>query len=211
MIPNKSVVGTRSTVSDTLTVLSEERKMMRQLFLVLAKLVGLLQLYSALSTCVQFGSMLTIFGPSDVPKAQDYLPSLIPVAISVAMTLGLAWLLLARTEWLADRLKIQDAGQIAGLDKQPIFLVGVKLIGLYMTVYAVLLLGAVFAQYQEWIGHNSSRYIWYKVFPGALQLLLGLLLALNAEKVVEIMTKKKKLTEQPTPPYSENHDGSSKS
>lgn len=54
--------------------------------------------------------------------------------LSIALSLGMAWLLLARTEWLADKLKIRDEGGVEGVEKYPLMLIGVKLIGLYVAI-----------------------------------------------------------------------------
>jgi hypothetical protein len=184
---------------------------MRRLFLVLAKLVGLLQLYWALAGFIQIGPIFTMLhAPSGPIQVEQILTNLIGIVLYFALSLGMAWLLLARTEWLADRLKVQDEGGVDGLDKHPMLLVGVKLIGVYVTVLAIPSLArALLNSWQILAGQIGLR-VWHGIIPSALQLGIGLFLALKSDKVVEIITKKEETTKQPTPPNSENCGGSSR-
>jgi hypothetical protein len=113
------------------------------------------------------------------------------------LSLGMAWLLLARTEWLADKLKIQDEARIENLDKHPILLVGVKLIGVYVAVRAIPSLARAMLDARHiWEGQVGLQ-LWNKIIPAALQLGLGLFLALRSEKVVDIITNRKQPAEPP--------------
>ena len=169
---------------------------MKRLFLVLAKLVGLFQVYWALVNFMQIGFTLSMIGRSESTHFGQIVASLAGIVTYFVLSLGMAWLLLARTEWLADKLKIQDEAEIEGLDKRHILLVGVKLIGVYVTVYAIPSLARELLVSQRlWEGQIGLQ-VWSKIIPAALQLGLGLYLALKSETVVEIMTKKKNLAEQ---------------
>lgn len=168
---------------------------MRKLFLVLAKLVGLLQVYWALVNFMQIGFTLSMIGRSESTHTGQIVVSLIGIGAYFILSLGMAWLLLARTEWLADRVRIQDETDIQGLDKHPVLLAGVKLIGVYVTVYAIpSLVHALLDSQRLWEGQIGLQ-VWNKIIPAALQLGLGLFLALRSEKVVEVITKNKEPAE----------------
>jgi hypothetical protein len=173
---------------------------MRRLFIVLAKLVGLLQLYWALVNFMQIGFTLSMVGRSESTQFGQILVSVIGLGAYFLLSLGMAWLLLARTEWLAGRLRILDDAEIEGLDKHPVLLVGVKLIGVYVTVYAIPSLARALLDAQRlWQGQIGLQ-VWNRIIPAALQVALGLFLALRSEKVVEVMTKKQERAEPSAAP-----------
>lgn len=170
---------------------------MRRLFLVLAKLVGLLQLYWALVGFMQMATIFAVFARGESSQVNQVLISLIGVVVYFALSLGMAWLLLARTEWLADKLRIQDDGQAEELGKHPVLLVGIKLIGIYVTVHAIPSFVRVLLESRQiWEG-QVDWYMWNKIVPTALELGLGLFLALKSDIVVDIITGKKELTQPP--------------
>lgn len=178
-------------------VICQERIEMKRLFLVLAKLVGLLQLYWALIIFMQIGFTLRIVGRSESTHVGQILVSLIGIGMYFALSIGMAWILLARTEWLADKLKLHDDGKVEGLDKHPVLLVGVKLIGVYVTVYAIPSLAKALLASRPILEDQAGRQLWNRIVPAALQLGLGLLLAMKSEKVVELMAKRDDGAEQP--------------
>lgn len=168
-----------------------ERKKMRRLFLVLAKLLGLLQAYWALGWVgfVQIGVTISMVGRPESTSVGQIVLSLIGIGTYFLMSIGMAWLLLARTEWLADKLRIRDDANIEEFGSHPALAVGVKLIGVYVTVNAVsgLIRTLVDAQ-RLWEG-QVRLHAWNMIIPAALQLGLGIFLALKTEKVVGIITK----------------------
>jgi len=170
---------------------------MRRLFLVLAKLVGLLQAYWALVNFMQIGFTLSMVGRSESTHFGQMVVSLVGIGMYFVLSLGMAWLLLARTEWLADKLKVQDEAEIEGLDKHPVLLVGVKLIGVYVAVHAIPSLARSLLDARHLWEGQSGLHLWNKIIPAALQLGLGLFLALKSEKVVQLMARRENGAEQP--------------
>ena len=161
---------------------------MKRHFLVLAKLVGLLQVYWTLANFMQVGFTLSLLGQSSSPHHSQSVVSLIGIATYVVLSFGMAWLLLAQTEWLANILRIQDKIEPEGLCSQPVLLVGVQLIGVFVTVHAipslVRALMEVLRYHDEPIGWDT----WIKIVPTTLQLGLGLFLALGSRRVVAIVS-----------------------
>ena len=163
---------------------------MRSLFLVLAKLFGLLQLYYGL---IAFMQLVPVLFTMRTEFPVQIFGNLVGTAFFLAVSIGMAWLLLVRTEWLADKLKIRDETGIGGLDKEPILLVGVKLIGVYVTVHAIpALVGCVVEL--RWIWWSSSEWrVWSRIVSSVLELGLGVFLMLQSTKVVEMITERKRV------------------
>ena len=162
---------------------------MRPLFIVLAKLLGLIQAFWALTNVWQvvltFNTMMgshatDIFGPV---KAVAYM------LLYLALYLFVAWLLLMRTDWLADKLGIHGEGEWGALNEDAFLKTGVKLIGVYILVYAI----PAFIQTMLGYGMFSARRIgnpfWPKIIPATLQLLLGTLLAIRSERTLALIGK----------------------
>lgn len=176
---------------------------MRRLFLVLAKLFGLLQIYWALIYFVHLGTMMSMFVQGASFSVLQTVLNIAGITIYMTLSAGMAWLLIAKTDWLADKLKIgSETEQSADLREDVILRCGVKLIGLFIAVYAipavvkVLLRSGIFGIFDYGITDPAfSMRAWSfldEVSPPALQLALGLFLALKSTKVVEMMTKQSK-------------------
>jgi hypothetical protein len=167
---------------------------MRQLFLVFAKLLGLLQLYYGVIALVQTAPALFIM---QTEFHRQFIPSLVGMIFVFVVSLGMAWILLVQTEWLADKLKLQDATEITELKENSMLCVGVILIGVYVTVQAIpvlvgsmVRLGAMWTDPTPWFSRNT-------VISSVLQLGIGVFLMLQSTKVIEIITRRKD-TAQPT-------------
>jgi hypothetical protein len=164
---------------------------MRKLFLALAKLVGLLQLYSGVVTLVQVGGYIVTSGASVSVNAAF----LVEMVAFFAVAMAVAWVLLARTDWLADKLGIPDEPEITGLEREPLLFVGVTLIGLYVVIHAIpALAGEVVELGPKGVYQIEGR-LWSKIASSLVQLGLGLLLMLRPTKVIEMITQRKAETE----------------
>ena len=176
---------------------------MRRLFIVLAKLLGLLQIYWALVYFVQLGFWLGRLVRVPSPSLGQMVLEVVGIIVYTALSIGMAWLLIAKTDWLADKLKIDtETEESTDLKEDVILRCGVKFIGLFVAIYAVpaivraLLRSGIFGIFDHGITSPAfSMVIWDfldVVLAPALQLALGLFLALKSTKVVEMMTKRSK-------------------
>jgi hypothetical protein len=162
---------------------------MRQLFLVLAKLLGLFQLYWALTQFMQISFFITAFSSGvDNNQTGRIMLSFIGWMFYLVVTFGAAWLLLVRNEWLADKLRIQDDKKSEMLDHHSLLQVGVRLIGVYVIVIALpkFASGLVISHnlFGSQVGQNMSN----NIIPSALQLAFGIFLAFFSKKVVQIIS-----------------------
>lgn len=169
---------------------------MRRLFLVLAKLVGLLQVYWAFVNFMQIGFAISMMIRSEPTEVGQVLSGLIGVVLYFSLSLGMAWLLLARTDWIADKLKIRDEGESAVPPDDVILRTGVKLIGLYVTVYAIPGFAKAILESRLFIAWQVGIHFWTKILPAAIQLAIGLFFTFKSSKVLEWITRDKEMPEQ---------------
>lgn len=161
---------------------------MRRLFLVFAKLLGLLQIYSVIMTPVQ----IWLFFTMPAPDGSSLLINLIVASTCLVLAFGFAWLLLVRTEWLADKLGVQDATDVSDLERHPALSVGVQLLGIYFTVHVTPnLVRWILCCYNTW-ALGLMRDFWGEIIPDSVQLGLGVFLMLASDKVVAMIAKKKR-------------------
>ena len=167
---------------------------MKNLFSVLAKLLGLVQLYLALLTAMQLVVMLTMVSRSDSIPLRGILLGGAGLAIYLAVSLAIAWILIARTDWLAAKVGIQDDTPVEGLERLPALLVGICLIGIFVTVESLPRLARILIDLQRAWQYGPQHLIWGQMTPVLLQLFLGLVLALRPNAVVGWIARK------PAPP-----------
>lgn len=152
---------------------------MRPLFLVLAKLTGLLHLYWTLGGIVQ---MFVLFGTMGSIGSGKSASSLIPslgFAAYVALALGLTWILLAKTDWLADKLGIPADAPMERPSHAVLLRVGIQLIGAFAVVQALPALARALVSL-----HQTSRFVpWHSGVAPLVQLALGLFLAFRANTI----------------------------
>jgi hypothetical protein len=128
----------------------------------------------------------------------------------LALTFGVAWLLLFRSEWLADKLSVPDQETQTPLSADAILGVGTRLLGIFFVVQAtpelIGNLGRTISGVQQLMGVRDSMgagvmgrmvfpAIWANLVAPALKLALGLLLALKTNTVLNWMNRKKETTE----------------
>lgn len=119
---------------------------------------------------------------------------------TLVLTFGVAWLLLFRTDWLADKLAVPELDVQPSLSPESILHVGARLIGLYVVIQAgpalVGQLGYTISGIREIVGLSDSvevgfmermilGRIWSGLVAPGLKLALGLLLVLKTDSVLK--------------------------
>jgi hypothetical protein len=151
---------------------------MKKLFLVFAKLLGLVQLYATTVAALQMFAMVAMVlrGAINPFTAAVSLGGLV---LYTGVALAIAWVLLKRTEWLADLVGIRDDAPIEGLERVPALIVGIALIGVFVTVRALPnLVGTLIGLRDQW-AMAPLRLVAKQMVPHLVQLALGLFLALK--------------------------------
>ena len=165
---------------------------MKQLFFVFAKLLGLFQLYTALTSAMQWVSMLTMIARSEPAPFAGMLLGAAGVLIFLAVAFAAAWILIAKTDWLAAKVGIRDDAPVAGLAQVPALVVGISLIGIFVTVQSLPDVLRLLLTRNMW-GTGAPAFIWPQVLPAVLQVALGLFLALQPGRVAARVTREPRL------------------
>ena len=196
---------------------------MRNLFIVLAKLAGLLQLYwgisyvAALVTTFRQMSQMHLQGTSSAGGGPMNMSPIIGFSL---LTLGLAYLLMFHTNGLANILGIRDEHESNKLSTSQVLKTGVKLIGVYIAANAI---PEVFKSLSEWImtsrqyasgGVNDEMYTRMfriaiakgfvsTILPSLLELCIGVFAAVKTDIIIRYITKDKKAEQIAAPLSSE--------
>jgi len=170
---------------------------MRKLFIVVAKVFGLLQVYYGLAYVTSIIPFFAMFARTasntgvevtSTSFSGESLPfTLVGLLATLVLTFGVAWLLLFRTTWIADKLGIPEEQAEVVLANDSILLIGIILIGVYITAKAApALVSGCFrpSYYENWI--LSS------VLPPALRLLFGLFLSIRPRLVLSLLDRGEK-------------------
>ena len=165
---------------------------MKQLFSVFAKLLGLFQLYTALTSAMQWVSMLTMIARSEPAPFTGMLLGAAGVLIFLAVAFAAAWILIAKTGWLADKVGIRDDAPVAGLEQVPALGVGICLIGIFVTVQSLPEVVRLVMTRNMW-GNGAPAFIWPQLLPAVLKLALGLFLALQPGRTAALVTREHRL------------------
>jgi len=166
---------------------------MRRIFIVLAKLIGLLQIYwglTYLSSIALFIGQMARMESSEFGQLAIQMGGILGFAL---LAFGMAWVLLARTEWLADKLKIHADDELPALSDDVVLRAGIKLVGVYILANAIPGLIKAISEasaYGLWEGRLTA--IWTKIIPSVLQVALGLFLAIRTERILSLLAKGEK-------------------
>ena len=182
---------------------------MKNVFVVLAKLIGLFQLYWGISYIAALSLSLSHMKNSqfsaDVSQGGGGM-QVFPMLGFALLTFGLAYLLMFCTDWLARMLGIKENQDS---DKLPVNLLlpaGVKLIGVYLVALAI---PEIFKSLSEWIftvrQYSSStgddalyaqmfrtvaaQGFFSSIIPSLLKLALGIFVAVRTSTVIRLIAK----------------------
>ena len=165
---------------------------MRRLFITLAKLLGLYEAYRAVQYLTAIISMSGYFRhPIEGLDWKQVMPHLIGSAIFLGVIAALAWLLLCRTERLADFLAIpKDGDEKPELTRDDLFRVGIKLLGLSVLATAIPGVVRAFATAGSngvWSGNYSM--IWSQILPSMLSLVIAIMLTLRTSLIIDTLAR----------------------
>ena len=162
---------------------------MKPLFLVLAKLTGLLHLYWTVALGLQMAMMFSAIGGLGSPGTGAIAIAGLAVALYSILAIWIAWILLVRTDWLAGKLGIQDSADMAFPAPAALLLVGVQLIGIYAAVQAVPALVRALLAIRQIAAHATPLQVANNLLSPLILLILGLALAFRASRVVTLISR----------------------
>jgi hypothetical protein len=153
---------------------------MRALTIIGLKLIGLMTLFWMLVLLPQFfGSMLSGGGPrfgAGPPAA----------VVSIALSLAFAFLLLARTEWVADRLRVPAEPLQVSASPADLLRTGLIVFGVFAIVNALGEIAHI-AYAAAWSA-DARRYDWYnwgRLVATAIRLSLGWIVIAQSRRMAE--------------------------
>ena len=161
---------------------------MKKLFLVFAKLLGLFQLYTAVMGAMQLTAMVSMTRVEGTPITVVAL-GIAGLLLFVAVSLVIARILIIKTEWLAEKVGIRDEAPVEGLEHVPALVVGICLLGIFVTVQNIAPLTRALIQLQRMGSYGVRPVMWNQILPPALQLAAGLFLALRPGRVAALVTR----------------------
>lgn len=171
---------------------------MRSLFIVISKVWGLMQALAGVTYILMLFPMISLLGRNkELVDAEASLAttfhgehitlSVISLSAMVLVTFAFAWLLIFRADWLADKLKIPDAGAQTPPSVKVLLYAGVKLIGVFLVVQGIPLLAQTLSGLRY--GRMIDGYIWSVMTLPALRLVLGLGLVIKTQWVVKFVLR----------------------
>jgi hypothetical protein len=180
---------------------------MRRLFLVLAKLIGFIQLYWSFATLAQIGFSIEMLTSEGKPEIHSMIKwGLAGFGAYFLLTLGLALILLAKTDWLADKLGISDDTGTSIVSEATLLSAGMRLIGMYVAVMAAPALTKVFVETKgmahslgisstdlKGVALSISVSAWANIIRHGLELCLGVFLAFKADTIMPYITGKNEI------------------
>jgi hypothetical protein len=163
---------------------------MRNLFIVLAKVVGLLQIPTALN----YSNFLFIFVAETINtkaswqvRFKESYPDIIVSIVGISLVLSLAWVLLFRTTWITSRVGIPE-GEMHLPERNPLLYIGIKLLGLFVLVGAVPGFLSVLINSRVFNPDTTVSYFLNRIFPIVLKLVFGFLLIIKTTKIMELIS-----------------------
>ena len=115
---------------------------MRTLFIAVGKVFGLLQIYSGIAYITSMLPLIRVFNEPSSPTAttvrtfygSSFTLTVVSMICTLVLTFGVAWLLLFRAAWLADKLKVPDDEPKAPFEAEALLSVGIRLIGIFFVI-----------------------------------------------------------------------------
>ncbi len=182
---------------------------MRSLFIVVSKVYGLMQIYAGLTYIFAVIPMLGMLSThrateeSSSTVATTFHGNLISLssismATMVILTFGMAWILLFRADWLADKLSIPQSDSSAPPSVETLLIAGTKLIGLYIVVQGLPLLIQGMLEIRHFMHYRA--HMWSSVTLAIARIAIGAFLVLKTEPIVNFLTKGPRIHSQTSPP-----------
>jgi hypothetical protein len=167
------------------------KKSMRRLFIILAKLIGILQLYWAIVALAQIGTVIDLLmRHHDAIESDWHFATLMGTVSYLVLSLGAAWICLKKTDWLANQLGLSDvcaSGDVV-VKEGDLLRTGVKLIGVYILAYAIPAFVQTMFGYGIFSGGAIGAEFWTMIIPSALRLFLGAFLAIGSEHTIAFIS-----------------------
>jgi len=166
---------------------------MRTVFIVLARLLGLLQVYWGLAYLAPVGLRLGLPLPPGLTGTQAML-WLAVLLVYVLLAFGMAWVLLFHTVWLAEKLGIEADAPAPTFTQEIVLPVGLKLIGVYFLVDGIAGLVRTLMHVAidgPWHFRHAAVF-WTELLPTLLLIVMALVLAIRTRWILSLLARGEK-------------------
>ncbi len=172
---------------------------MRSLFIVVSKVYGLVQAYTGISYIFTLFPILHMLGQqAGVPDTETTMfttfhgeqitLTAISLGTMVVLTFGLAWLLIFKANWLADKMKIPPTDFSSIYPVKTLLYAGTKLIGLFIIVQGIPLLIQVLFQMRPRLVYGG--YVWSSIAASVIRIVIGIVLVLKTRSIMDFIIEK---------------------
>ena len=199
MLTNRSSRPGPAVRAQAAELIVSQEKYMRSLFIVISKVYGLVQAYTGISYIFMLIPMFRMLrqqaGAADTTSTmittfhgEPITLSIISYSSMIVLTFGLAWLLIFKADWLADKMKIPPTDFPTLYPVGSLIYAGTKLIGLYIIVQGTPLLIQVLYQMGPRLVYGG--YMWSSIVASAIRIVIGLILLLKTRIVMDLIIGK---------------------
>jgi hypothetical protein len=156
---------------------------MRNLFIVLAKVVGLLQI----ARCLVYVEAIIrhiyhVCRMSMFTNPIEGYENMLDVYLTTCLYLGFAWVLLYRTSWIADQLRFSEDETLLP-EPSPLLYMGVKLLGLFILVDTLPNFIYTVINTRGLSPDSVITFFWTRILSILLKLVFGLFLVMKTKTV----------------------------
>jgi hypothetical protein len=164
---------------------------MRNLFIVLAKVIGLLQIPTVLDYVYFLVTSISSIGTdhgNSLNQAGVTFLNLFAACLHMALVLGFVWVLLFRTTWIANQVDL-PCSEMNWPERNSFLYVGIKLLGIFVLVNTIPNFIHIVLNTKGFESGNILPYFWDRILPISLKLLIGLILVLKTTKIIEWISR----------------------
>jgi hypothetical protein len=197
-----------------MTLVRKEGMTMRTLFVAVSKVFGLLQVSTGLAYIASMIQLMSVLGhvssgagagvSLETSTGSNLAITVTSGAVMLSITLGVAWIMIFRAEWLASTMNIPQDDGLSSISGDVLLGVGVRILGLFVIVQSAPTflshVGQTISEIRTVAAANSAmgegNYqqtvwvgLWSGLAPSLLKLILGLLLALRTGKVLNRISR----------------------
>lgn len=163
---------------------------MRNLFVVLAKLLGVFQVYWALTYLASISLFIGQTVTNDLTAQGMIVTQAIYICGYAVICFCMAWILMFKTIWLADKLHVPKESDQLSLSTDRVLPTGIKLVGVYILAVSLPGLLKALGETASFSLYNGSlAMVWTKILPAVLKVAMGLILTLRTPQTVRVISK----------------------
>jgi hypothetical protein len=169
---------------------------MRRLFIVGAKLLGLVCLWWGIFATLQILSYSAMFFGNQAYQSPliATLLNILGLIIYFVLAVCFAWILLFRTNWVADKVGLDKDDVLPSWPQEhKLLYLGIVLLGLYVLTHAIPgFAKSLFTLAGNFRNQRNSAFFIVPLFTNIIETILGVLLIIMPGRIIELIDKVQK-------------------